>query len=153
MRFVTMILAITLILAAGAVAIEPVCRIQADGGVGSGCFFHEDNLHYFALTNAHVAGKRGNNVGITLWNGGHASASQVPGVVVGSQYREGTTVDVAVVAVAKSSLAGGKISIIPLAEVAAPALDGRGALSTDHGGQDRGGSSVCGDPAPARAVL
>ncbi len=98
--------------------IKATVRIsQRDGrstSWGSGCVFHKDSNSLYILTNHHVSGGQGNQVGIEFWLDGHMS-KVMPGVVVASRYVEDYHRDIAVVKVQTSLLGGYVPPAIPLA--------------------------------------
>ena len=97
--------------------VEATCRVTAaDGGRGTGCAFERSQGHVFLLTGAHVATSA--TVQCEFWRAGHQSRA-VPGRVL---LRDEAS-DVAVVAIAESTLAGHLPPVVPLAPpdwVAAP---------------------------------
>ena len=93
---------------------DAVVRISNRSGMGSGCVFLEDEQHYWILTNAHVAGRRGRAVNVEFWKSGHLSRP-IRGVV-GASWMTRAHRDIAMVAVRKDALAGIQPAVIPLAE-------------------------------------
>ncbi len=86
-------------------AIDATVRIRHNmyGGkseVGTGCiFYHETQTDtYYALTNAHVAGRVGSLREVEFWSDGYKS-NPVRGYTVASWYSESPTFDIAITAI------------------------------------------------------
>lgn len=94
--------------------LEATVRISNGVSRGSGCVFAKENGNLFILTNRHVAGDRGNRVGIEFWRGGHQS-TKVRGIVIASYFRYSYHRDIAIVWVQESALGGYSPPAIPLA--------------------------------------
>ncbi|MBX9790172.1 MAG: serine protease [Pirellulales bacterium] len=63
-----------------------VCRIRAGRGLGTGAIFAQDATAWYILTNAHVAGRRGNRLQVEFFNAAGQQHPPLPGEVVWSQF-------------------------------------------------------------------
>lgn len=81
---------------------------------GSGTVIKENSDEYIILTNGHVAPVVGSQVQVEFFNEGYKS-EYIPARVEWRYYREGTSIDMALLSVKKSALQGFNPRIIPLA--------------------------------------
>ena len=138
---------------------ESVCKVSRTGAVGSGSVVAEDESHYYIMTNAHVVGED-DTVSIRLYVNGVQSPS-FSAQVTWRVYKPGSSVDIAVAKMNKSSLGQWPAPrVIELAHKGfkVKAGDVIRAVGCPHGGWPAGwtgtvlshdGGSVSFNPAPA----
>jgi len=101
---------------------EATVRVSVSGGIGTGTVFHEDEKHYYILTNEHVIS--GNPYANIEFSKAHWPSGKIRGKVIAKKHTSGLSIDVAIVRITKSSINNVKLPVIPIGRTA-PTMETR----------------------------
>ena len=101
---------------------EATVRVSVSGGIGTGTVFHEDEKHYYILTNEHVIS--GNRYANIEFSKAHWPSPKIRGEVIAKKHTSGLTIDVAIVRITKASINNVTLPVIPIGRVA-PTMETR----------------------------